>query len=274
MIQILRYVGSKTQLAKTIIKLLDYNKTTYIELFGGTATVLLNKPPHKIEIYNDTNQNLFNLFSTIASPSLFPIFYSKTQLLLFHENIFRTLKSYNPSNQIESALKTFILSNMSVNGNGYSFGYSVKRNNAEVLQNKIKKLIKAYERLKSVQILNKDFTIILEKIKNNPDVILYADPPYIDKEHYYKSSKNIHTTLAHYLNQAPYKFILSYYPHPSIPQLYPNMFLIPIQKKTSANANKYTRPLRTELLITNFKPNHPNTTTVKDFFSSFNFNNI
>ncbi|MEM5872020.1 MAG: hypothetical protein QW051_04060, partial [Candidatus Aenigmatarchaeota archaeon] len=89
-------------------------------------------------------------------------------------------------------------------------------------------------------------------------------------EHYYNSSKNIHTTLAHYLNQAPYKFILSYYPHPSIPQLYPNMFLIPIQRKAFANADKYSRPPRTELLILNFKPNHPNTTTVQNFFSSFN----
>ena len=270
MMQILRYFGSKTQLAKTIIKLLDYNKTTYIELFGGSATVLLNKKPHKIEIYNDINQNLFNLFSTIASPSLFPIFYSKTQLLLFHEDIFRTLKNYSPSNQIEAALKTFALSNMSVNGKNYSFGYSIKNNKAIILQNKIQKLIKAHERLKSVQILNKDFTYILEKIKNNPDVMLYADPPYIEKEHYYNASKNIHHTLAHYLNQAPYKFILSYYPHPSIPQLYPNMFLIPIQRKVFANVNKPTRPPCTELLILNFKPNHPNTTTVQNFFSSFN----
>ena len=48
------YYGGKARLAKYIAELLDYDNTdVYIEPFGGAGSVLLNKPPHKVEIYSD-----------------------------------------------------------------------------------------------------------------------------------------------------------------------------------------------------------------------------
>lgn len=53
------YYGGKAKLAPLICDMLDYSHSTmYIEPFGGGARVLLNKPRHEIEIYNDANAGL------------------------------------------------------------------------------------------------------------------------------------------------------------------------------------------------------------------------
>jgi len=48
------YYGGKAEMALDIAEMLDYNATCYIEPFGGSAKVLLNKPRHGVEIYNDS----------------------------------------------------------------------------------------------------------------------------------------------------------------------------------------------------------------------------
>ena len=39
--------------------------TRYLEVFGGSASVLLGKPPDKFEAFNDFNSDLINLFRCI-----------------------------------------------------------------------------------------------------------------------------------------------------------------------------------------------------------------
>ena len=37
----------------------------YCEPFGGAASILLNKPKSKVEVYNDLDGNLVNLFMVV-----------------------------------------------------------------------------------------------------------------------------------------------------------------------------------------------------------------
>lgn len=39
--------------------------TRYVEVFGGSGELLLNKPRSKEEVYNDANGNLVNLFMQV-----------------------------------------------------------------------------------------------------------------------------------------------------------------------------------------------------------------
>lgn len=54
---ILPWVGGKQALFKTIIKRFpaDYRRRTYVEVFGGGGTMLLNKDRSVKEIFNDAN---------------------------------------------------------------------------------------------------------------------------------------------------------------------------------------------------------------------------
>jgi DNA adenine methylase len=58
------YLGGKRLLSKTILGLLPDHRL-YCEPFGGSGTILLEKPPSPAEVYNDLNGGLVNLFRIV-----------------------------------------------------------------------------------------------------------------------------------------------------------------------------------------------------------------
>ena len=57
------WIGGKSLLAKKITSLFPEDTERYIEVFGGGGSVLFYKENHaKLEVYNDLNSNLVNLF--------------------------------------------------------------------------------------------------------------------------------------------------------------------------------------------------------------------
>src|SRR3954464_1692460 len=79
-----KWHGGKRYLAKTIIKHFPEHRV-YLEPFGGGAAVLLNKPPARVETYNDLDGRLSRLFRVLgdhgaaflARPTLVP--YSRVE---------------------------------------------------------------------------------------------------------------------------------------------------------------------------------------------------
>ena len=61
------WVGGKQALCRSIISRFpaDFRDRTYVEVFGGGASVLLNKERSVKEVYNDFNSNLVNLFRVV-----------------------------------------------------------------------------------------------------------------------------------------------------------------------------------------------------------------
>ena len=60
---IISWVGGKKALRDLIYLRMPKNYDRYIEVFGGGGWVLFGKPPDKcMEVYNDFNSNLANLF--------------------------------------------------------------------------------------------------------------------------------------------------------------------------------------------------------------------
>lgn len=64
---IIGYYGGKSTMSNFIAERLDYKHShTYIEMFGGGARVLLNKPRHANEIYSDYGSALTKLMQVMA----------------------------------------------------------------------------------------------------------------------------------------------------------------------------------------------------------------
>ena len=61
---LLRYPGSKWNLASRIVELLPEHKT-YLEPYFGSGAVLFTKQPSAIETVNDLNDDVVNLFQVI-----------------------------------------------------------------------------------------------------------------------------------------------------------------------------------------------------------------
>ena len=58
------WVGSKLKLVPFIIPMVPPSSDTVVDAFGGSAAFSLGLPPKKgrLDIYNDLNDDLFNLF--------------------------------------------------------------------------------------------------------------------------------------------------------------------------------------------------------------------
>lgn len=64
---VLRYFGGKWILAPWIIQHLPPHRI-YVEPYGGAASVLLRKPRSYVEVYNDLDSSVVNLFRVLQKP--------------------------------------------------------------------------------------------------------------------------------------------------------------------------------------------------------------
>jgi len=66
-LSILPWVGGKQALFKPISQRFptDYRQRTYVEVFGGGGSILLNKERSAKEVLNDRNGNLINLYRMV-----------------------------------------------------------------------------------------------------------------------------------------------------------------------------------------------------------------
>src|SRR5258706_9367454 len=63
------WFGGKSKLAQRIIEHFPEHRT-YVEVFGGSAAVLITKKPAGVEVYNDIDGQLVNLFRILREPLL------------------------------------------------------------------------------------------------------------------------------------------------------------------------------------------------------------
>jgi DNA adenine methylase len=56
------WVGNKAPILGIILALMPLGCDRFVDVFGGSGTVLLGKPPDKFEVYNDFDGDLVNLF--------------------------------------------------------------------------------------------------------------------------------------------------------------------------------------------------------------------
>jgi len=261
MISFFKYMGGKSHMINEINALLDYDKKCYLELFGGSAKVLLNKPKHEIEIYNDNDSNLVNLFEVVKNKheEFLEWFDLKLYSKELYQKYFQELKTTGlQGSDIERAGKFYYLLHTSFNGmiDG-GLRYSYKKNEAETFMNNITKINEIYKRLRNVQILHDSFENILKSIiRSNPDIMIYADPPYWNAEYYYQIqfTKEDHFKLAEMLNKVDASVMVSYYYFPELDEMYPKdkWHYTKVTKTKHSSSNKKGKPQAEELLILNY----------------------
>jgi len=183
------WYGGKAHLVRHLIKLLPPHEV-YLEVFGGGAALLLSKSPAKVEVYNDINSDLCNLFRVIRDDKLFPIFLRKVKWTLYsREEWRRARKSYRyVNNPIERAVRFFVVIRQSFSKMGQSWSYAVaSKSQAPPYFSFIQELEAIHRRLQNVQIENLDWKDCLEKY-NSDKALAYIDSPYVKEVRRCKSN--------------------------------------------------------------------------------------
>jgi site-specific DNA-adenine methylase len=130
----IRYFGGKGLMFKEIQKHFpkkdSYN--TFIEPFGGSASILLNSEPVAVEIYNDLEHNVYSLFKVISDKDMFEEFKFKCQLTPYSRDVsdeYKLSLDNDELSMLDRAYKFFYVNRTCYNGIG-SFSYTdiIRRN--------------------------------------------------------------------------------------------------------------------------------------------------
>lgn len=254
---LINWVGGKRLLRKTIAPLIPQDIKSYIEPFGGGGWILFyNEKWADLEIYNDLDGRLVNLFRIVKyHPEAFK---EELKYLLGSREMFMEFLNAKPITDIQKAVQFYFLITRSFGGRGATFG-TVKKSSGGASKSQRNILIKIdaiHERLDSVLIENRDFEKLITQY-DFEDAFFYCDPPYTFGCGYeVTSTANFdHERLRNTLKSIKGRFLLSYDDSPKVRELYKGFEMIAIERLNGINnrssASRENKMFK-ELLIANY----------------------
>jgi len=190
---IVRYHGGKWRIAPWIISYFPSHRT-YLEPYGGGASVLLRKPRAYCEVYNDLSREMVNLFRMARNHG--PELRHLIELTPFAREEF--VDSYEPvEDPLEQARRTMIRCGMGVGSTATNArhrtgfrGSATRRGThpgtdwASLGDN----LAAVIERLQGVVIENRPALDVI-RYYDSPLTLHYIDPPYVCETRTWQSEK-------------------------------------------------------------------------------------
>ncbi|MBF9042974.1 DNA adenine methylase [Rhodobacterales bacterium HKCCE4037] len=264
---ILRYHGGKWRLAPWITSYFPAHRT-YVEPYGGGASVLLRKSPSYSEVYNDLSDEVVNLFEVLRSRKTAARLVDLVARTPFARREFEAAFEV-VSDPVERARRLLIRSAMgfgpglAVNFQSTGFRSDSKKSGSTPARNwaGFSAIVEAVaDRFSGVIIEHRPALEVIEK-HDASGTLFYIDPPYVHDTRSSKSSSGtLHHRYAHEMTDADHralldtiksvegKVVLSGYPHP----LYDSLLADWCRVETEALADGARR--RVEVLWMNFDP--------------------
>lgn len=283
---IISWIGGKKSIREIIYQRFPKSYGRYIEVFGGGGWVLFGKKPERdMEVYNDFNSNLANLFSVVRDQPLafinelgylpmngreiFNLYKEIIKLQRIEdvhiesemeiakvyftelqcEEINDILLKRSDAQDVRIAVAFFKLIRYSYGSGCDSYGcqgYDVR---------KIFSLIwRVSDRLANTIIENKDFEALICQYDRD-NAFFYLDPPYFTTEGMYEVEfkKEDHIRLRDTLKNIKGKFLLSYNDCEFIREIYKDFYIESFTRINNlALRYKSTSNDFNELLISNY----------------------
>ncbi len=175
-----KYYGGKFYHVPWILRLFPPHDT-YVEAYGGAASILLNKPRARREIYNDVEESIVNVMKTIRDVP--DVFMHRLFEIPCEEDVYYKWKQMDPDNDFERAIRTYIIYRMSRGGTGGSFSKSKRRyrglpENLAAWDTGIKNIPKISKRLQGVELRCQDAISLIQETDSD-STLFYLDPPYL-----------------------------------------------------------------------------------------------
>ncbi len=254
MTSILKYPGGKWRISDWIIQHLPAHKV-YCEPYFGSGGVFFNKQPSFIETINDISGDIVNLFKVVRerpaelAAALELTLWAREEYVNCYEIV---------GDEVECARRTLVRHHQSygtTNSNKNAWRNSQTQNSPRVAAQWKTLPDAVFEicgRLKDAQIENVDALTLIERY-NDPDTLLYLDPPYLlglRKRNMYKyeMTDKQHVELLELIKQSKSKVCLSAYDNELYNEYLKNWYTD--EKKTTAQAGLH----RTEKIYMNYQP--------------------
>lgn len=188
-ISLIPYIGGKYHLITDLLTIINYvqeiyNLQIYVEPTGGGGRCLLNINTKRFiyRHYNDGDYGLVNLFRCLQDDeltqqmiqTLFELDYTREEFERIKEE-----RKDTKTNIYKSAAYTYAVAKLSRAADMKSFNREkYDKNNIINYFSNIRKLKSYKQILKGVQCTNLDGIELIEKYKDNQNVLIYLDPDY------------------------------------------------------------------------------------------------
>lgn len=227
---VLRYHGGKWRLAPWIVSHFPEHRV-FVDAFGGGGSILAQKPRCAIEVYNDADERIVEVFRTLRDPAKAEMLaralvftpYARTEL----DETFD-----QPAHDVIERCRRLIVRAFMGHGTkgalseeptGFHTALSDNGRYTRVtswlmLPDAIAEWV---ERFRTVLVECCDATDVIRRF-DAPDALHYCDPPYLGHDRHYRSKFDApeHTAFAKFLHSVEGAVIVSGYPDPLLEELY------------------------------------------------------
>jgi DNA adenine methylase len=227
----------------------------YVEVFGGGAQLLFAKEPSRVEVYNDIDGRLVNLFKVAKEQGA--ELQKRLEDMLYSRRLYGEFRHWHKSGDaVEDAARFYYFVRSSYSGEvGTGWRHSVKANEARKFFSMVSQLSLVQHRLRNVQIEMMDFRRCI-KTYDSSETLFFCDPPYYGAKRYkFRFNEEDHEDLAEILRSVEGKWLLTYNDHPRIRHLYAGYPLRVVKRTFSSGLVKQPqkRSMWDQLIIANYE---------------------
>lgn len=247
---VLRYHGGKWKLAPWIIRHFPSHHT-YVEPYGGGASVLLRKPVSAQEVYNDLDGEIVNLFRVLRDPAKAARLKELVELTHFARAEY-DLSHRSADDSIEQARRTLVRAFMGFGSASvtqqYRSGFRSKRADSSLPSSEWSRyplsIVTFVQRLQGVTVECLEAVSVLQRY-DTQRTLFYVDPPYLPEtrtshgaSYRHEMSVEEHEQLAHVLQGILGMVVLSGYDSPLYRGLYRGWKCIYRATRAASNAER------------------------------------
>ncbi|CAG9184346.1 DNA adenine methylase [Cupriavidus respiraculi] len=181
---IIPWIGGKRRLAETLLSRFPAHQC-YVEVFAGGAALFFMRPPAQVEVINDVNGELVNLYRVVQHH--LEEFVRQFKWALTSRQVFQWLKETKPATltDIQRAARFYYLQQNCFGGkvDGQTFGTATTTPPGLNLLRLEENLSAAHLRLASAFVEHLDWSACLARY-DRAHTLFYMDPPYWETEGY------------------------------------------------------------------------------------------
>lgn len=259
------WYGGKYSHLDFILPHLPQDCEHFCDVYGGSAAVLINREPAKVETYNDIDSELVNFFETLRNQGSKLI--KAISLTPFsREELIKACRPEPKLTKLERARRFYVRARQTRTGLAQTssegrWAHCVLTSRAEMAGavsrwlGAIEGLPQIVQRLQRVQIENVPALEVIERY-DTKDTLFYLDPPYVhesrgdSKAYGHEMTDAEHIELADLLQSIKGRAVISGYRTRLYDKIFGDWYRVDADEKT-CNSSKGKR---TESLWMNFKP--------------------
>lgn len=251
---IIPWLGGKRRLADKLIPLFPPHEC-YVEVFCGGAALYFLRPPAQVEVLNDINGELVNLYRVVQHH--LEEFVRQFKWAISSRQVFKWQQATKPETltDIQRAARFYFLQHHAFGGrvDGQSFGTATTTPAINLCRIE-ESLSAAHLRLDGTYIENLPWQECMKRY-DRPHSFFYLDPPYWQTEGYgVPFGWEQYEAMAAIMRTSKGKVMVSINDHPDIRQVFDGLHMLELSIKYSVGNNHGDPVASKELVITNWEP--------------------